>query len=108
AERRRELAAPSRGRHRHHRRTHPEWRSEPRLHELGDRGVETPLQREREQKEGAVGIELLLARHMRVVRLPGVEIADEVGELVRPAMPGLVLLRRAGEARGVARELAEQ
>ena len=45
---------------------------------------------------------------MRVVGLPGIEIADEVGELVRPAMPGLVLLRQAGEARGVARELAER
>jgi hypothetical protein len=43
---------------------------------------------------------------MRFVGLPRIEIADEVGKLVRPAM--LVLLRRAGEARGVARELAQR
>src|SRR5215471_13709497 len=96
AKRRCELAARIGGGHRHHRRTHAERRSEPRLHELGDRRVEAPLQREREQEEAGVGIDLLLAGHMRVVGLPGIEIADEVGQPVRSAMPGLVLLRRAG------------
>src|SRR5262249_48398709 len=62
-------------------------------------------QREREQHEAGVGVDVLLARHMRVVGLPGVEIADEVGELVRAAMGGLVLLRRAVKARGVGREV---
>jgi len=45
---------------------------------------------------------------MRRVGLPRIEIADEVGKLVRPAMALLGLLRRAGEAGGVARELAQR
>src|SRR5260221_14007543 len=45
---------------------------------------------------------------MRVVGLPRIEIADEVGKRVGPATPRLVLLRRAGKSRGVGGELAER
>jgi hypothetical protein len=45
---------------------------------------------------------------MRLVRLPCVEIPDEVRQRVLPAMGRLVLLRRASEPRGVARELAQR
>jgi hypothetical protein len=50
----------------------------------------------------------LLAGLMRLVGLPRIEIADEVGQRVLPAMVRLVLLGRAREARGVARQLAER
>src|SRR5262245_60089640 len=83
-------------------------RQEPRLQKLGDRRVEAPLQRERQQHEAGVGVDVLLAGLMRLVRLPGIEIADEVGKRVRPAMPRLVLLRRAGKSRRVARERARR
>ena len=68
------------------------------LLERADRGVEPALQGEPQQHEAGVGIDVLLAGLMAVVGLPGVEIADEVGQRVGAAMPGLDLLRRAGEA----------
>jgi hypothetical protein len=74
----------------------------------GDGRVVAALQREPEQRKARVGIDELLAGLVPRIRLPGVEITNKVRQRVLPPVPGLDLLWRAGEPRGVARELTER
>ncbi len=45
---------------------------------------------------------------MLLIRLPGIEEADEIGERVFPSMPALVLLRHARQSGGVASKLPQR
>jgi hypothetical protein len=108
AQRGRDLAAGIFSRHRQRGRGHAERLGEALILQRGDRRVVAALQREPQKREARVGIDELLAGLVPRIRLPGVEITNKVGERVLALVPGLDLLGRAGEARGVARELAER
>ena len=89
-------------------RVHSKWTGQPLPHQGRKRRVEATFERNAQQHHCGIGIEILLPRLVLIVSFPGIEEADEIGESVFPSVPVLVLPRRARQAGGVARELAER
>src|SRR4029453_15448618 len=72
-------------------RGYPEPASYSLAHQSGERCVEAPLEGNPQQNHPRVRIQILLARLMLRVGLPGIEETDEVWPRISTSMPPLVL-----------------
>src|SRR5215211_3331769 len=86
-------------------RAHPERTGYSLVHQLGERRVEAVLQSNPQQNHGGSRIEILLARLMLRVRLPGIKKPDEIWPRVFSSMRPLVFARVVWQSRSVTRKL---
>src|SRR6266481_3816610 len=88
-------------------RAHPERTGYSLVHQLGERRVETALERNPQQNHGGIRIQILLPGLMLRVRLPGIEKPDEIWPRVFASMPPVVFVRSVWQSRSVTRKLSK-
>src|SRR5215211_415586 len=88
-------------------RAHPERTGYSLVHQLGERRIEAALESNPQQNHGGIRIEILLARLMLWVRLPGIKKPDEIWPRVFASMRPLVFARPVWQSRSVTRKLSQ-
>jgi hypothetical protein len=78
------------------------------LHQRRKRDVEATFQCNPQQYKCHIGIQILLARLVILVRLPGLQKSDKVRQRIFSLVPWLVILHATRQAGRVARQLCER